>query len=77
MRGHGFDGEYLKYLKDKYGIKKLSDGGSRGLNGFDIMTSEAKLYDHFFAYIKKVTQIRIKSNICRPGSRRYPLQTAF
>jgi len=53
MRGHGFDGEYLKYLKDKYGIKKIVGWWVKGPKWFDIMTSEAKLYDHFFCIHKE------------------------
>lgn len=48
LRGHGFDGEYLQYLKKRYGIKKLVGWWVKGPKWFDLMLSEAKFYDHFF-----------------------------
>ena len=53
MRGHGFDGGYLKYLKDKYRIKKIVGWWVKGPKWLDIMISEAKLYDHFFCIHKE------------------------
>jgi len=53
MRGNGFDGEYLKYIKNKYRIKKIVGWWVKGPKWFDFMISEAKLYDYFFCIHKE------------------------
>jgi len=53
LRGHGFDGEYLQYLKKKYEIKKIVGWWVKGPKWFDIMLFEAKFYDHFFCIHKE------------------------
>lgn len=53
IRGHGFDGEFLKYLKGKYSINKIVGWWVKGPKWFDLMLSEAKFYDHFFCIHKE------------------------
>lgn len=48
LRGHGFDREYLIYLKEKYKIKKIVGWWVKGPKWFDLMLSEARIYDHYF-----------------------------
>lgn len=53
IRGHGFDGNYLTYLKNRYGIKKIIGWWVKGPKWFDLMHSESKIYDHFFCIHKE------------------------
>lgn len=48
IRGHGFEGEFLRYLKEKYGIRKLVGWWVKGPRLFDVMLQDAALYDHYF-----------------------------
>ena len=60
LRGHGFDGEYLQYLKTRYGIKKIVGWWVKGPKWFDLMLSEAKFYDHFFCIHKEGYTVKDK-----------------
>ncbi|BCB97297.1 hypothetical protein JZK55_22190 [Dissulfurispira thermophila] len=53
LRGHGFDGEYLQYLKKQYKINKIVGWWVKGPKWFDLMLYEAKFYDHFFCIHKE------------------------
>ena len=53
LRGHGFDGEFLRYLKGKYCIGKTVGWWVKGPKWFDLMLSEARVYDHFFCIHKE------------------------
>lgn len=53
LRGHGFDGEYLQYLKKRYEINKIVGWWVKGPKWFDLMLYEAKFYDYFFCIHKE------------------------
>lgn len=48
IRGHGFEGEFLHYLKEKYGIRKLVGWWVKGPRMFEVMLKDARSYDHYF-----------------------------
>ena len=52
LRGHGFNGEYLNDLKQKYKIEKIVGWWVKGPKWFDLMKTEAEIYDHYFCIHK-------------------------
>ncbi len=48
LRGNGFDGDYITYLKEEYKINKTSGWWVKGPKWFDRMHLESKAYDHYF-----------------------------